>query len=180
MRLPFETSIATVCLSGSLPEKLIAISQAGFDQIELWENDLLQFPGSPADVRQMCRKLGLRISVYQPFRDLEGLLDPGIRKKALDRLEQKLQVMQELGTDCLLLCSNVGECSGDLEVIVKDLRVAAETARKYNVRIAYEALGWGTGELIIGLLIGRNSCQPMGNIMENRRESQSFSFRPLP
>jgi len=143
MRLPFETSIATVCLSGSLPEKLIAISQAGFDQIELWENDLLQFPGSPADVRQMCRKLGLRISVYQPFRDLEGLLDPGIRKKALDRLEQKLQVMQELGTDCLLLCSNVGECSGDLEVIVKDLRVAAETARKYNVRIAYEALGWG-------------------------------------
>jgi 4-hydroxyphenylpyruvate dioxygenase len=143
MRPSFETSIATVCLSGNLQEKISAISKAGFDSIELWENDLLQFPGTPADIRRICQKLGMRISAYQPFRDLEGLLDPIKRRRTFEKFERKLQLAQELGTDCILLCSNVGECSGDQEIIAKDLWEAAERAKRYNVKIAYEALGWG-------------------------------------
>jgi 4-hydroxyphenylpyruvate dioxygenase len=52
--------------------------------------------------------------------------------------------MKELGADMLLLCSNVGACSGDMEVIRNDLLEAAEMARSYDIRIAYEALSWGT------------------------------------
>ena len=43
-------SIATVSLSGSLDEKLRAVATAGFDAVEIFENDLLSFNGSPRDV----------------------------------------------------------------------------------------------------------------------------------
>ena len=59
--------IATVCLSGTLPEKLEAAAAAGFDGIEIFESDLLNFDGSPARVRQMAADLGLAIMLYQPF-----------------------------------------------------------------------------------------------------------------
>lgn len=144
MHFPFETSIATVCLSGTLPEKLEAIAHAGFDAVEIFENDLIQFDGTPAEVRGLCKKLGLRISMYQPFRELEGLLNPTSRKRTFERLERKLQLMKELGTDLILLCSNVGECSGDMDVIIRDLTEAAELASRYDMKIAYEALSWAT------------------------------------
>jgi len=50
-----KTAIATVCLSGGLDDKLEAIANAGFERVELFENDLLSFNGSPADVRRMIR-----------------------------------------------------------------------------------------------------------------------------
>lgn len=42
-------SIATVCVSGTLPDKLKAIACAGFDGLEIFENDLLYFTGRPRD-----------------------------------------------------------------------------------------------------------------------------------
>jgi 4-hydroxyphenylpyruvate dioxygenase len=66
-------SIATVSLSGMLPEKLEAAAAARFDGVEIFENDLLQFPGTPGEVRRICADLGLRIDMFQPFRDFEGV-----------------------------------------------------------------------------------------------------------
>ena len=40
--------IATVSLSGTLEDKLDAVSAARFDAIEVFENDLISFPGTPA------------------------------------------------------------------------------------------------------------------------------------
>ncbi len=47
-------SIATVCISGNLLEKLEAIAKAGFTAVEIFENDLIAHPGSPAEVRMIC------------------------------------------------------------------------------------------------------------------------------
>ena len=47
-----KTSIATVSISGDLAEKLAAIAAAGFDGVEIFENDFLAFDGSPRDVGQ--------------------------------------------------------------------------------------------------------------------------------
>lgn len=55
-----QRSIATVSLSGTLPEKLEAIAATGFDGVEIFENDLLHYDGSPRDVRRLCADLGLR------------------------------------------------------------------------------------------------------------------------
>src|SRR5438034_1078587 len=43
-------SIATMVLSGSLPEKMNAAAHAGFDAIELFENDLIQCDLSLAEI----------------------------------------------------------------------------------------------------------------------------------
>jgi 4-hydroxyphenylpyruvate dioxygenase len=66
-RRPLPKSIATVCLSGTLPDKLEAAAAAGFDSIELFENDLLTFDGTPRDVRRMAADQGLAISLFQPW-----------------------------------------------------------------------------------------------------------------
>ena len=100
-----KTSIATVSISGELPEKLNAISAAGFDGIEIFEQDFITFDGRPKDVGQMVRDQGLEITLFQPFRDFEGLPEP-YRSKAFDRAERKFDIMQELGADLILMCSS--------------------------------------------------------------------------
>ncbi|EJZ20053.1 4-hydroxyphenylpyruvate dioxygenase, partial [Rhizobium sp. Pop5] len=50
-----KTSIATVSLSGDLRDKLEAIAKAGFDGVEIFENDFLIFDESPKEVGRMVR-----------------------------------------------------------------------------------------------------------------------------
>ncbi|MGO1848791.1 MAG: sugar phosphate isomerase/epimerase and 4-hydroxyphenylpyruvate domain-containing protein, partial [Microbacterium sp.] len=68
-----STSVATVCLSGGLVEKLHACAAAGFDGVEIMDTDLVVAPESPEEIRALCDRLGLRIDMFQPFRDLEGV-----------------------------------------------------------------------------------------------------------
>jgi len=63
-----KTSIATVSISGNFPEKLEAIAAAGFDGIEIFEQDFIAFDGSLAEVGRMVRDHGLEITLFQPFR----------------------------------------------------------------------------------------------------------------
>jgi 4-hydroxyphenylpyruvate dioxygenase len=140
-RLP--KSIATVCLSGSLPDKLEAAAAAGFAGIEIFENDLLTFDGTPAEVRRMCEELGLAVTLFQPFRDFEAMPEPQ-RARNLDRAERKFDTMQALGTDLLLVCSNVQPAAlDDPARAAADLREMAERAARRGLRLCYEALAWG-------------------------------------
>lgn len=138
-----KTSIATVSISGDFVEKLAAIAAAGFDGIEIFENDFLAFDGSPRDVGRMVRDAGLTITLFQPFRDFEGLPEPQ-RSRALDRAERKFDVMQELGTDLMLVCSNVSPISlGGIDRAASDFHELGERAAKRGLRVGYEALAWG-------------------------------------
>jgi len=138
-----RTSIATVSISGELPDKLSAIAQAGFDGVEIFENDFLAFDGSPADVGTMVRDHGLEISLFQPFRDFEGM-PPSHRQRTFDRAERKFDVMQELGTDLLLVCSNVSTLAlGGIDRAADDFRELGERAQRRGLRVGYEALAWG-------------------------------------
>ena len=121
-RKPLVKSIATVCLSGTLPDKLEAAAAAGFDAIELFENDLLTFDGTPRDVRRMASDQGLAISLFQPFRDFEAMPER-VARRNLDRAERKFDIMGELGTDLILVCSNVQE-----DAAADDARAAADLA----------------------------------------------------
>jgi 4-hydroxyphenylpyruvate dioxygenase len=138
-----KTSIATVSISGNLTEKLAAIVRAGFDGIEIFENDFLAFDGSPRDVAKMAADAGLAITLYQPFRDFEGLPEPQ-RARAFDRAERKFDVMQELGTDLILVCSSVSPIAmGGIDRAADDLAELGARAAKRGLRIGYEALAWG-------------------------------------
>jgi 4-hydroxyphenylpyruvate dioxygenase len=136
-------AIATVSLGGTLIEKLQAIAAAGFDGIEIFENDLLYFDGSPAEVKSICADLGLRILLFQPFRDFEAAPRARMRKN-FDRAELKFDMMQQLGADLMLVCSNIApDTIGDDTVAAEDLRALGERAARRGLRIGYEALAWG-------------------------------------
>jgi 4-hydroxyphenylpyruvate dioxygenase len=136
-------SIATVCLSGTLGDKLEAISAARFDGVEIFENDFIHFSASPRELAAVASDLGLRIDLYQPFRDFEGVSETTL-KRNLDRAERKFDLMQELGAPMLLVCSNVATAeSGDGSRAAAQLHALAERAAARNIRIAYEALAWG-------------------------------------
>ena len=138
-----KRSIATVSLSGALDEKLRAIAAAGFDAVEIFENDLLSFSGSPRDVGQMCRDLGLSICAFQPFRDFEGMPEPQ-RTRNFARAERKFDLMQELQTDLMLICSNISPASlGGIDRAAADFRELGERAAARGLRVGYEALAWG-------------------------------------
>jgi 4-hydroxyphenylpyruvate dioxygenase len=136
-------SIATVSLSGALDEKLRATASAGFDAVEIFENDLLSFSGSPRDVGNLCRDLGLEICAFQPFRDFEGMPEPQ-RARNFARAERKFDLMQELGTDLLLVCSNISPASlGGIDRAAADFRELGERAALRGLRVGFEALAWG-------------------------------------
>jgi len=138
-----KTAIATVSIAGDLREKLAAIADAGFDGVEIFENDFLAYDGSPRDVGQMVRDHGLEISLFQPFRDFEGMPEPQ-RSKVFDRAERKFDLMGELGADLVLICSNVSPASlGGIDRAARDFHELGERAAKRNIRVGYEALAWG-------------------------------------
>ena len=136
-------SIATVCLSGTLPDKLEAIAAARFEAVEIFENDLIYSSSSPRELATMAANLGLDIDLYQPFRDFEGVSDAAFARN-LDRAERKFDLMQLLGAPMLLVCSNVATAeSADPARAAAQLHALAERAAARNLRVAYEALAWG-------------------------------------
>ncbi|QOL80008.1 bifunctional sugar phosphate isomerase/epimerase/4-hydroxyphenylpyruvate dioxygenase family protein [Pseudooceanicola spongiae] len=138
-----KTSIATVSISGTLTEKLEAIAAAGYDGIEIFEQDFIAYDGSPADVGRMARDHGLEILLFQPFRDFEGLPEP-LRAKAFDRAERKFDLMGELGTDLVLICSSCHpQALGGIDRAADDFAELGARAARRGIRVGYEALAWG-------------------------------------
>jgi 4-hydroxyphenylpyruvate dioxygenase len=135
-------SIATVSIGGALDQKLKAIAAAGFDAVEIFENDLTSSSASAREIALMCGDLGLRICALQPFRDFEGLPEPQ-RRQAFRRAEKKFDLMQELGTDLLLVCSNVSPLAlGGIDRAAADLQELGERAASRGLRVGFEALAW--------------------------------------
>ena len=138
------TSIATVCLSGSLVEKLHACAAAGFDGVEIFEPDLVAAEESPEEIRALADRLGLTLDLYQPFRDAEGVTEE-VFADNLRRAEAKFALMNRLGIETMLVCSNVGTASVDSDEVSADqLSRLGDLAGAHCVRLAFEALAWGT------------------------------------
>ena len=138
-----RTSIATVCLSGTLDQKLVAAQEAGFDGVEIFEPDLVASPQSPEAIRARAEQLGLSLDLYQPFRDFEGV-GPELLEQNLRRAAAKFALMNRLGIETMLLCSNVATArSGDEQLAAAQLRQLGDVAEQFGVRVAYEALAWG-------------------------------------
>ncbi|MDP9889250.1 bifunctional sugar phosphate isomerase/epimerase/4-hydroxyphenylpyruvate dioxygenase family protein [Pseudarthrobacter enclensis] len=138
-----RTGIATVCLSGTLKEKMHACAIAGFDGIEIFEQDLVTSPLSPEQVRTMAADLGLGLDLYQPFRDFDGVT-PDLLKANLRRAEAKFKLMSRLGMDTILVCSNVATATIDDDTVrAEQLAQLANLAGDHGIKVAYEALAWG-------------------------------------
>jgi 4-hydroxyphenylpyruvate dioxygenase len=143
-------SIATVSLSGTLRQKLEAVAAAGFDGIELFEADFINFKGTAAELRRIAGDLGLTIDLYQPFRDFEGMPEPQFRR-SLERAERKFDLMEAMGAPMVLCCSNTSPLSvNDPALAAAQLHELAERAARRNLRVGFEALAWGRHTSLYG------------------------------
>ncbi|MGN5479090.1 hypothetical protein ACTMU2_25620 [Cupriavidus basilensis] len=135
-------SIATVSLSGTLPEKLEAPRRPGSTA---WRssNDLLNFDGSPAEVCRMASDLGLRIMLYQPLRirgDARGTVRAqyGARRAQVRRDGTGLKPTR---------CWSAATCrtlpSTTPRVPLPSLRQMAEALTRRGLRVGFEALALG-------------------------------------
>ena len=102
-----------------LDQKLHAIASAGFQGIELGFPDLLSFASKQLgrdvgpqefdilctagqEVQGMCRELGLKIVMLQPFANFEGWKSQSEeRKDAFTRAKGWIKIMEAVGTDML-------------------------------------------------------------------------------
>ena len=112
-------------------------------RVELFENDLINAPIAPAEVRRRAEQLGLAVDLYQPFRDFEAVPAATLERN-LRRAEAKFDVMEELGAPAMLVCSNVSpDAIDDDALAAEQLHALAERAAERGLQIAYEALAWG-------------------------------------
>jgi 4-hydroxyphenylpyruvate dioxygenase len=128
---------ATVSLGGTLPEKLAAIAAAGFEGVEIFEAGVLAHEGSPTEIARMVEDAGLAIVAFQPFRDFEGMPEPQ-RARAFERARHKFALMNELGADCILVCSNVSPLAlGSIDRAAADLAELGEIASAFGVGVGW-------------------------------------------
>ncbi|MGS0686349.1 TIM barrel protein [Nakamurella sp. GG22] len=139
----YRTGLATVCISGTLEDKLVAAAGAGFDGVEIFEPDFVVAPWSAAEVRSRCADLGLSIDLYQPFRDFDSVRQETLAAN-LRRANRKFDVMEQLGTDLVLVCSSVApDAVDDDDRIAEQLHLLGTAAAERGLRVSYEALAWG-------------------------------------
>ncbi|MEV4620574.1 TIM barrel protein [Asanoa sp. NPDC049573] len=135
--------IASVCLSGTLEDKLAAAAAARFHSVEIFANDLIASSWSPSRVRQECARRGLSIDLYQPFRDVEAV-PPDVFAATLRRAERAFDVVEGLGATTLLVCSSLSpDAVDDDDLAAEQLHLLASRAERRGLRIAYEPLAWG-------------------------------------
>ena len=137
-----QRCIASISVNGALRTKLRAISDAGFEHVEIFESDLLGSPESAAVIGAMMRDLGLTCVAFQPFRDFEGM--PAMaRARVFDRAERKFDVLADLGTDLMLVSSNVSpDALPERARMVEDFLELGHRASARGMRVAFEALPW--------------------------------------
>src|SRR3954465_12640116 len=86
---------------------------------------------------------GFSTALSQPFRDFDAD-DPGVLAANLRRAERKFDVMEQLGTDLVLVCSSVSpHALDDDDRIAEQLRGLGARAAERGLRVCYEALAWG-------------------------------------
>ncbi|MCR2824870.1 TIM barrel protein [Microbacterium sp. zg.Y909] len=137
-----DVLISTVCLAGTLEDKLNAAAEAGFGGVEMLEYDLLMSSWSPRRLAAEAAGLGLAVDVYQPFH-VETVPAEAFERQ-LRRAERKFDLLGELGARVLVCCSEkTTEGLDDEERGVAQLRTLAERAHARGIRLAYEAVPWG-------------------------------------
>ncbi|PIF13590.1 sugar phosphate isomerase/epimerase family protein [Candidatus Pantoea floridensis] len=123
-----------VLLNGEPEEKLRAARAAGFDQVEIWREDV------QASTPQLAKQLQLGFTNVQVLRDFTGAPDRD-RQQKREELRQFIQIAQTIGCDTIQAPASTREDCVAAR-IDEDLRWLASEAARYNMRIMYEPMAW--------------------------------------
>ena len=138
-----KTAISTLSMTGEFADKLTAAAAAGFNGIEIGEQDFLAHGGTPAELGRIVRDHGLDVVLLDPVVDFEGL-PHSLRRKAFERIERRFEQMVELGTNLMLISSTEDTAAlGGVDRMATDFAELGERAAEHGLRVGYEARAWG-------------------------------------
>jgi len=145
----------------SLESKLAQAAKFGFD-IELFYEDLVYAarelshvsePGpkeliiAAHHVRSLCDGFGIAVVCLQPFMHYEGIRDRVKHAQRVEEMKLWIKLAALLNTHIIAIPStflSTEEMSGDMDLIVRDLREVADLGAPFDMQFAYESLAWGT------------------------------------
>lgn len=130
--------INTVLLGGPFTEKLTAIAQAGFDGVEVWQQDAEK---AVSRTKHQLDTLSLARTDYQVLLDFDGAVGERREEKYREALRM-IATATELGSPMILIAANTAQC--DSQMIVKDIKWLCQQANSAGLRVAYEAMSWST------------------------------------
>ena len=133
----------TISLAGTLPQKLVAIRDAGFTQVMLMARDLVGHADGLDDAVRVVKASGLRVTGFQVLRDFEGL-SGHLHEYKVDVAKAMLEMCHAVGAEVLLACSSTStHATSEPDALARDLRKLAMLALPLGIRVAYEGLSWG-------------------------------------
>lgn len=132
--------INLILLGGETQQKFDAAHAAGFDQVELWRQDVEAFPGSPDEVASALKETSLALTDYQVLLDFDGA-PPEIRDSKREEALRMLDTAMKVGASTVLTpASTRADCVADN--VVADMQWLAAEAAKRGLRVAYEGMAW--------------------------------------
>ncbi|MDD2882441.1 MAG: sugar phosphate isomerase/epimerase [Rhodoferax sp.] len=132
-------------LSGALQAKLSAVRAAGFSQITLCAQDIVNHPGGVDAGVAAVRASGLHVMAFQAPVNLEGTTGP-MQHYKLDVVKAMLGMCAALRCRLLVLPSSSLSGGSDAVQRVCDLRRLAVLAIPMSIKIGYQ--GWQGGSLV--------------------------------
>lgn len=145
-----DISMDSRSLAGSLTAKLKAVCDAGFSQITLSADDLVNHPDGVDAAVACVAGSGLLVTAFHAHCDFEGQTGL-LHDFKLDLAKSMLGLCQALRCPLLvLLASRLAPAVQGSQTLVPDLRQLAMLAIPLNIRIAYQ--GWAGAAVVPGYL----------------------------
>lgn len=140
---PSNPLFINLILLGGPPEgKIKAAQLAGFNQVELWRQDVEASAAGPEGLAATLQASGVALTDYQVLLDFDGAPD-SIRDDKRAEALRMLDTAVKVGAKTLLSpASTRADCVA--ERVVDDMRWLAREAAARNLRVAYEGMAWST------------------------------------
>jgi len=131
----------SAAFSAPLAVVIDAVEAAGFDGLEVYNDDIDGFPGGATAAASILRQADLQVPAFNLLRDYEGSGDS--RAERIDVAEALMDDMLTLGARTLTVCANTNAASsGDHAEQLGDLRILADLAQSRDMQIGFEPLPW--------------------------------------
>jgi len=138
-----DFSMDSRSLAGALSTKLGAVREAGFSQITLCAQDLVEHPDGVDAAVASVQASGLTVTAFQAACDFEGQTGP-LHAFKLDLAQAMLRLCHALHCPLLVLpASRLAAAGDDAQTMVRGLRQLAMLAIPLNIKIGYQ--GWAGG-----------------------------------
>jgi 4-hydroxyphenylpyruvate dioxygenase len=136
-----------ILLGGTTAEKVAATRAAGFDEAEVWREDVEAFAPGATELGDLCRAAGLALTDVMVLRDFPGA-PPRLRNEKRQQAIEMMEIALAIGTDTVQ-CPATTLTDFDPAQVDGDLRWLACEAASRGLRVSYEAICWSTLDSVL-------------------------------